>query len=70
MDCPKCKKKSLCGCRPCKRRRINKMPTQRSARFKGDDLERCPYCREDYHMGYLEDLEYQKYLESKKLAQW
>ena len=64
MNCPNCKKTSVCFCNSCKKRR--KMPSERAERVvKGDNLK-CPYCKNVFHIGYLEDLSYQEYLKAKE----
>lgn len=62
MRCPNCKKVSLCGCKSCKGRRKGTMPLQRTEKLsrKLDGLK-CPYCKAEYHLGYLEDLDYKQY---------
>jgi hypothetical protein len=58
MECPKCLKNWVCGCRSCKSRR--NMPTYRSSKLSGGkvDWEQCPYCRTKYHPDQLLDYEW------------
>lgn len=60
MNCPSCKKESLCGCRSCKSRRKGAMPMQRSTGFGGkEDYIKCPYCRKKFHPDQILDSEYE-----------
>lgn len=67
MECPKCKKESVCFCKNCKSRR--KYPRVRSEKAK-HDLCQCPYCRTWFTFDYLEDVCYNpKDYETKKFNQ-
>lgn len=62
MKCPKCNKKSRCGCKSCKSR--VKFPSSRASglrnhpEHKGIGLIKCPYCRKEFTEDYLMDLEF------------
>lgn len=59
MNCPNCKKKSVCFCGSCKARR--NMPKQRSERVIQPQHLKCPYCKEVFDIDYLECLEWEEY---------
>lgn len=59
MNCPKCKKVSLCGCKSCVGRRKGTMPKERAFDFCGNgELQKCPYCRTVFHPDVLLDYDW------------
>lgn len=58
MNCPKCKKNSVCFCSNCKSRR--KYPRQRAEIAHKGEFLKCPYCREILSFDFLEDQEYKE----------
>ena len=63
--CPKCEKRSTCGCSSCDDRR--KMPRQRNRKFVNGDYEECPYCREISHCDSWMDEDYKDYKEAVEI---
>lgn len=59
MDCPYCKKPSLCGCKSCKNRN-GKYPRLRKDSFvENGEIYKCPYCRKKSHPDEILDFEWQ-----------
>lgn len=58
--CPKCLKRSKCGCNSCLSRDKGKMSTMRSKKFSGDFVT-CPYCRTKFHYDQWSSFSYELY---------
>lgn len=59
MNCPNCKKHSVCFCKSCKARR--NMPVLRSERTVKPQHLKCPYCKSTFDIDYLEELAWEEY---------
>ena len=55
MECPNCKKYSVCGCKHCHKRK--KLDNVRTSKMIGENIK-CPYCRETFSIDFFETYNY------------
>ena len=58
--CPKCLKRTRCGCKSCLSRNKGRMLLTRPEKLSGDFVT-CPYCRTKFHYDQWESFSYDLY---------